>query len=117
MVRTSPPVTPAASSPLEGALDLDITHLNLQWLVGARALARNDVDQATLVYGLERELAEALREAPFTVLRTLAASGVLLVRPRFETRFLHERLAASQQATTAFELQSILLAAEGLTQP
>jgi hypothetical protein len=109
---------PSTVGPPEPVVDADIANLNLLWLLNARALAQSDAEKAAVLYGLDRELIEALREAPFAALRGLADSGVLLFRPRFHRRFLQEHLAcAHAAAAAAFRLQSVLLAAEELSAP
>jgi hypothetical protein len=44
-------------------VEAETATLNLLWLLSARELARNDADRAALVYGLDRELVTALRDA------------------------------------------------------
>lgn len=94
------------------ALDREVVTLNLHWLLSAQALVRSDAAQASVVYGLDRTLIDLLREASFPVLHALAESGVLLFRPRFQSRLFEERLAATSASTLALDLQALLLAAE-----
>jgi hypothetical protein len=96
----------------EADLDRAVVTLNLHWLLSAQALARSDAEKARLVYGLDLELIGVLRQASFLVLCALAESGVLLFRPRFPSRLLHERLSVPSSSTLASELQTLLLAAE-----
>jgi hypothetical protein len=109
-------VEPPRSDPAPD-LDCEVDALNLMWLLGARELARSDAEKAVLVYGLDREVLEILRHASLTMLRELAASGMLLFRPRFRLRWLQERLLTTGPSAIGLGLQAILLAAEEVAQP
>ncbi|CRI63846.1 hypothetical protein THIOKS1160012 [Thiocapsa sp. KS1] len=98
-------------------LDCEVDTLNLMWLLGARELARSDEEKAILVYGLDREVLEILRHASLTMLRELAASGVVLFRPRFRVCWLQERLRMTGPSALGLGLQAILFAAEEVAQP
>ncbi|UHD16520.1 flagellar transcriptional regulator FlhD [Thiocapsa bogorovii] len=98
-------------------LDCEVDTLNLMWLLGAREMARSDAEKAVLVYGLDREVLDILRHASLAMLRELAASGVLLFRPRFRLRWLQERLRTTGPSALGLGLQAILLAAEEVAQP
>jgi hypothetical protein len=87
------------------------------WLLGARELARSDAEKAVLVYGLDREVLDILRHASLAMLRELAASGVLLFRPRFRVCWLQDRLRTTGPSALGLGLQVILLAAEEVAQP
>ncbi len=98
-------------------LDCEVDTLNLMWLLGARELARSDTEKAVLVYGVDREMLDILRHASLAMLRELAASGVVLFRPRFRVCWLQERLRTTGPSALGLELQVILLAAEEVAQP
>jgi hypothetical protein len=113
MARTSTgPGTPTPNERCTQDLETEIRTLNLMWLLSARELARSDADKAALVYGLDQHLRTLLRDASLVMLRDLAASGVLLFRPRFRSPMLKERLEDTGRSTLGLELQTILLAAE-----
>ena len=118
MMRTpSAPDVEAPRSDPAPDLDCEVDTLNLMWLLGARELARSDEEKAILVYGLDREVLEILRHASLTMLRELAASGVLLFRPRFRLRWLQERLRTTGLSALGPGLQVILLSAEEVARP
>jgi hypothetical protein len=113
---SAPDVEPRRSDPAPD-LDCEVDTLNLMWLLGARELARSDAKKAVLVYGLDREVLEILRHASLAMLRELAASGVLLFRPRFRVCWLQDRLRTTGPSALGLGLQVILLAAEEVAQP
>ena len=98
-------------------LDGEVDALNLMWLLGARELARSDAEKAVLVYGLGREVLDILRHTSLAMLRELAASGVLLFRPRFRLCWLQEHLRTTGPSALGLGLQAILFAAEEVAQP
>ena len=118
MMRTplAPDVEPPRADPAPD-LDCEVDTLNLMWLLGARELARSDAEKAVLVYGLDREVLEILQHASLAMLRELAASGVVLFRPRFRVCWLQERLRTTGPSALGLGLQVILLAAEEVAQP
>ncbi|UHD15027.1 flagellar transcriptional regulator FlhD [Thiocapsa bogorovii] len=107
----APRIDPAAYQ------DCEVDTLNLMWLLGARELARSDAEKAVLVYGLDREVLDILRHASLAMLHELAASGVLLFRPRFRVCWLQERLRTTGPSALGLGLQVILLAADEAAQP
>ncbi len=113
---SAPDGEPSWTSPAP-YLDCEVDTLNLMWLIGARELARSDAEKAILVYGLDREVLEILRHASLAMLRELAASGVVLFRPRFRMCWLEERLRTTGPSALGLGLQVILLAAEEVAQP
>ena len=113
---SAPDGEPSRTSPAP-CLDHEVDTLNLMWLLGARELARSDAEKALLVYGLDRELLDILRHASLAMLRELAASGVVLFRPRFRMCWLQERLRTTGPSALGLGLQVILLAAEEVAQP
>ncbi len=113
---SAPDVEPPRPQPAPHP-DCEVDTLNLMWLLGARELARSDAEKAVLVYGLDQELLDILRHASLTMLRELAASGVLLFRPRFRLGWLQERLRTTGPSALGLGLQAILLAAEEVAQP
>ncbi len=115
-IPSDPGVRPDRPDP-SPHLDCEVDTLNLMWLLGARELARSDAEKAVLVYGLDRELLDILRHASLAMLRELAASGVLLFRPRFRVCWLQDRLRTTGPSALGLGLQVILLAAEEVAQP
>jgi hypothetical protein len=113
---SAPDLEPPRSNPAPDH-DCEVDTLNLMWLLGARDLARSDAEKAVLVYGLDRELLDILRHASLAMLRELAASGVVLFRPRFRMCWLQERLRTTGPSALGLGLQVILLAAEEVAQP
>ena len=113
---SAPDKEPSRISPAP-CLDCEVDTLNLMWLLGARELARSDAEKAVLVYGLDREVLEILQHASLAMLRELAASGVVLFRPRFRVCWLQERLRTTGPSALGLGLQVILLAAEEVAQP
>lgn len=61
---------------------LDFYQLNLAYLHAARELARIDPEEATLRFGLSRDVIDALVEAGVDDLQRVATSSFLLFQPR-----------------------------------
>jgi hypothetical protein len=108
-----------AHQPLDTAMhmDQDIVDLNLAWLVKSRELARGDTDKASLLFGLDKGLAEILTKASMEDLRQLAASPLLVFRPRFNLAFWRESVTNGKRVSLPLRIQALMMAADEEIEP
>jgi hypothetical protein len=87
--------------------DIDFSRVNLQYLIGARDLARDYPDRAALLLGVPDALGQLFAELSAEELTAVVAIKAPLLIPRQESWWWH-RLVTALQADRPDELRAVL---------
>lgn len=73
-----------------------ITQMNLSWLMLCREMAKDSLAEAALRFGVEPEVAKAIRDSEVGDLAALADTGIIAFKPAFDVcALLSKKPAAS----------------------
>ena len=95
--------------------DADLANINLTNLFYARDLINRDLKKACFVLGIDKELAERMRNIPLETLHRMAASRVFLFRFRFSDKgtywenFLNTMEEGSDEQLEMSHLHTVLM--------
>ena len=97
--------------------DKDNFDLNLLWLIKAREIAKSNQTKAAIIFGFDEAVADKISRLSLEQIHRIARAGVMMFQPRFHPKFWHEMLTDNEGISAGTYFQTLLMAANDLSNP